>query len=405
MTWPSLAYSTQYEWYATVNDGFATTTGPIWNFTTSGSPATYQLTVTSTAGGTITAPASSPVTVNQGAATTITAVTTAGYTFTGWTVVSGSGVSIATPSALSTTATLTSGDATVRANFTLNGHTITATAVGSGTITPSGAVLISDGASQLFTVAANSGYHIENVVVDGIDLGVRASYTFTNVTNDHTISANFSPNSSFNATYTRVTSLQSVSITAETGEKPQSKVWTYDGRWFSVLSTSGGTHIYRLDGTTWSQLLQLSTATDVHADAKLLGSQVHILLFRTSTNVAELASVEYVPLTHSYQAWSTRPANTSITLDGGVETATIDIDTQGRMWLASDAVTDINVRWSDSPYSTWSSAITVGTGVSSDDISAVIALPTGNVGVLWSNQNARRFGFSIHTDGSTHLGG
>jgi uncharacterized repeat protein (TIGR02543 family) len=77
---------------------------------------TYQLTVTSTTGGTITTPASSTVTVNHGVATTITATATAGYTFTGWTVPVGI-AAIANSSVLSTTATLTSGDATVRANF------------------------------------------------------------------------------------------------------------------------------------------------------------------------------------------------------------------------------------------------------------------------------------------------
>ena len=94
---------------------------------------TYQLTVSTTTGGTITMPASSPVTVNHGVATTITAVATVGYTFTGWTVVAGT-ASIATPSALSTTATLTSGNATVRANFTLNQYMLTYTAGPNGTI-------------------------------------------------------------------------------------------------------------------------------------------------------------------------------------------------------------------------------------------------------------------------------
>ena len=61
------------------------------NITVSASFAinTYQLTVSTTTGGTITVPASSPVTVNHGAATTITAVASGGYTFTGWTVVTG----------------------------------------------------------------------------------------------------------------------------------------------------------------------------------------------------------------------------------------------------------------------------------------------------------------------------
>ena len=35
----------------------------------------------------------------------------------------------------------------------------------------------------------------------------------------------------------------------------------------------------------------------------------------------------------------------------------------------------------------------------SDDIEVITALPNGTVGVFWSNQNTRRFGFRTHVDG------
>ena len=57
------------------------------------------------------------------------------------------------------------------------------------------------------------------------------------------------------------------------------------------------------------------------------------------------------------------------------------------------------MRWSDSPYSTWSSAITIATGVTDDDICAVTAF-AGKIGVLWSNQSTQRFGFKYHVDGA-----
>ena len=84
-------------------------------------------------GGTITAPPSSPVTVNHGAPTTITAVADAGYTFSGWMVTTGAGA-VANAANASTTITLTSGDATVTASFTLNTYTLTYTANAGGTI-------------------------------------------------------------------------------------------------------------------------------------------------------------------------------------------------------------------------------------------------------------------------------
>jgi len=88
-----------------------------------------------------------------------------------------------------------------------------------------------------------------------------------------------------------------------------------------------------------------------------------------------------------------------ITLDPGVETATLDIDHRGRMWLASDGETDIRVRWSDPPYTSFSDPIVLATGTSTDDICAVVALPAQRmVGVFWSDQVSRRFGFKTHRD-------
>ena len=79
-------------------------------------PATFELTVSAQAGGTITAPSSSPVTVNNGAATTITASPGDGYSFVNWKVLTGA-ATIAKDSLVSTTVTLTSGNAAVQANF------------------------------------------------------------------------------------------------------------------------------------------------------------------------------------------------------------------------------------------------------------------------------------------------
>lgn len=68
---------------------------------------------------------------------------------------------------------------------------ITATAGEFGSITPSGAVSVTSGANQAFTITANQGYHIADVLVDAVSAGALASYEFTNVIADHTISASF----------------------------------------------------------------------------------------------------------------------------------------------------------------------------------------------------------------------
>lgn len=191
-----------------------------------------------------------------------------------------------------------------------------------------------------------------------------------------------------------VIALQDLNVAANTGEKPQSKVWFHDNRWWAVLPDSTGTKLWQLDNRRWVSILHLSDLTNIHADTKALDHITHILLY--SGIRSELVSVEYKLATHTYQIWSKRRTHTSITLDSGVETATIDVDSSGRMWLASDGQEEIVVRWSDPPYANWSKPITLAKEVSKDDICVVVALPKGHVGVLWSNQRTKRFGFKLH---------
>jgi hypothetical protein len=69
--------------------------------------------------------------------------------------------------------------------------TISASAAAGGSISPSGSVNVNYGGNQVFTVTANSGYHIADVSVDGNSVGPVDSYTFTDVSASHTISATF----------------------------------------------------------------------------------------------------------------------------------------------------------------------------------------------------------------------
>jgi hypothetical protein len=78
--------------------------------------------------------------------------------------------------------------------YTINTYSITASAGSGGTITPSGAVTVNSGADQSFTIAADTGYSITDVLVDGASAGAVANYTFTKVTADHTIEASFLEN-------------------------------------------------------------------------------------------------------------------------------------------------------------------------------------------------------------------
>jgi hypothetical protein len=71
-------------------------------------------------------------------------------------------------------------------------HTITATAGTGGTISPSGAITVNQGSNQSFSITPSPGYVLQSVVVDGTPEAIPStSYTFTNVTEPHTIHATF----------------------------------------------------------------------------------------------------------------------------------------------------------------------------------------------------------------------
>jgi hypothetical protein len=71
---------------------------------------------------------------------------------------------------------------------------ITSSAGAGGTINPLGVTNLAPGSNQAYTITPNLGYRILDVLVDDVsDAGAIASgtYTFTNVTTDHTIAATF----------------------------------------------------------------------------------------------------------------------------------------------------------------------------------------------------------------------
>src|SRR5688572_19428773 len=195
--------------------------------------------------------------------------------------------------------------------------------------------------------------------------------------------------------------LNPVQSTENTGEKPQSKVWKHANTWWSVFPNTSGTWVWRLDNTTWSPVFRINTRTTGKADVLPVGDVAHVLLYDGSAST-RLASIQYVPGSPgTYQVWSQRSTQPVIPLSSGIEMATLAMDGAGRMWIASDTGSAIEVRYSDGNYAAWSGPITLASGVGSDDISDITTLPNGSVAVLWSNQNTQLFGFRTHAPGAS----
>ncbi|HTX67822.1 MAG TPA: hypothetical protein VMH50_01565 [Thermoleophilia bacterium] len=161
-------------------------------------------------------------------------------------------------------------------------HTITADAGLNGSIDPSGAVPVTDGDSQGFTITPDPHFHVADVLVDGSSVGAVTSYTFDNVTEDHTISASFAVD-----TYT---------ITPSTGAH-------------GSISPSAPQTVNWDD----SQTFTITPATGYHVDDVLVdGSSVGAVASYTFNNVADDHTISATFAIDTYTITPSAGANGSI---------------------------------------------------------------------------------------------
>ncbi len=83
---------------------------------------------------------------------------------------------------------------TIKAYFSKNSFTVTAAVFGNGTIMPQDSSIVYQGDSIQFIISADQYHHTDSVLVDGVKTDSLYTYTFSNVTAPHTITAYFSPN-------------------------------------------------------------------------------------------------------------------------------------------------------------------------------------------------------------------
>jgi hypothetical protein len=129
---------------------------------------------------------SGATTVAFGGNQTYTITPNSGYAISGLTVDG----SFVTPASSYTFSNVTANH-TIAATFTQQ-FTITSSAGSGGSISPSGSTILNSGGSQTYTMTSNSGYAISGLTVDGNSVTPTSSYTFSNITANHTIVATFS---------------------------------------------------------------------------------------------------------------------------------------------------------------------------------------------------------------------
>lgn len=145
---------------------------------------TASITASTGAGGTISPPG--VTNVNQGDEKTYTIAPNANYRVADVRV---DGVSVGAV----TTHTFSNVTAshTIAATFEPVSYEITAPLSVYGSIGPRVSTFVPHGGSQTYTITPDTGYTVKDVKVDGVSVGAVTTYTFTNVTAKHSISATF----------------------------------------------------------------------------------------------------------------------------------------------------------------------------------------------------------------------
>ncbi len=202
---------------------------------------------------------------------------------------------------------------------------------------------------------------------------------------------------------------------AATGQKPESKLfYTPDGRWWAVLGTSGdkdtaaGVWLNELVDHVWHPVLQFpGPGADPWQKADTLFDEASNRLYvalrdnRSVTGNPRESDLYRFSYGGSGQ-WSLLGGPTKITTISP-ETLTIAIDSTGRLWTSFRQGTLIKVGYTLPGGTSFTIATLQGsTPVTSDDISSVTAFGTDatgrKIGIMWSDQVAKRFSFAWHAD-------
>jgi uncharacterized repeat protein (TIGR02543 family) len=139
-------------------------------------------------------------------------------------------------------------------------HTITANAGANGSIDPSGTVIVAAGNDQTFTITPDTGYHVADVLVDGVSVGAVTSYTFEDVEDDHTIEASFAVDT-FTLNYAAGTD------GSLSGDTAQVVAYGEDGTAVEAVPDTGYHFVDWSDGSTANPRTDTNVTANVNATA------------------------------------------------------------------------------------------------------------------------------------------
>ncbi|MBF0593342.1 MAG: hypothetical protein HQL22_00075 [Candidatus Omnitrophica bacterium] len=281
-------------------------------------------------------------------------------------------------------------------------HTITASAGAGGSISPGGAVSVTDGASQVFTVTPNQGFNVDQVVVDGASASLsNGQYSFTNVTADHAINVSFvqktqtitvtaGAGGTIVANATIVTSKKPVSFTVNYGADLTLTVTPdsvydlgtvlADGNPVSLTNgtytftnntadhTFSATFVHSLRDSTYTLVASAGTGGSISPSGNTTvayqAGQIYTITPNTGYNIAAvLVDGSVVTLTNNQYAFTNVTANHTISADFSMQTYSVVASAGNGGSISPVGITTLNYG------GTQTYTMTANTGYSLDTVS------------------------------------
>jgi peptidoglycan/xylan/chitin deacetylase (PgdA/CDA1 family) len=183
-------------------------------------------------------------------------------------------------------------DHTIAATFGINTYTLASSGGAGGTV--SGTQVVDHGSdSASFTITPATGYHVSDVLVDGVSVGAVTSYKFASVTASHTIAATFVRPTRFEQTDERIVRTGSWTTYASaarfsggscvyTNLGPAATTVRFEGTSIDVIGTkgaAGGLMRFTLDGAPQTVSVYSTTTANKQVvwSASGLGAGPHTL--------------------------------------------------------------------------------------------------------------------------------
>ncbi|RYD93428.1 MAG: hypothetical protein EOP50_11150, partial [Sphingobacteriales bacterium] len=218
---------------------------------------------------------------------------------------------------------------------TVSGWSIFPAAGTNGTITPGVTMAVAYNANQTFTMTPNCGYAVADVLIDGVSQGPLASYTFMNVSSNHTISVVFTASVPTITASGPTTFCQGGSVTL-TSSSATGNIWSNGATTQSITVSDAGSYTVSVNNGVCTTAPSAATVVSLTA-----GLPTPTITASGATTFCEGGSVTLTSSSATGNIWSNGATTQSITVSASGNYSVLV--NNGTCASASSAATTVTV--------------------------------------------------------------